>query len=589
MKNIDRRKFIIKSTLVGMSAMILPSCGSGSGPLPEDPEIPEEPEIPDPETGEMLYNGIQLPKTWPPADMKISSYEPMPVPYLTSPPATIPIDVGRQLFVDDFLIGNTTLKRKFYKARKIANNPVLKAESSIEEGGSLIPGASAKDGGVWWDSRDKKFKMWYEAGWLNATAYAESTDGIQWDRPNLNIYGLTNRILPDIVPNSSTVFIDFDAPDAERFKMFLRPPNDKAVNDEAFCLTSADGIYWDKQVKSGVCGDRSTMFYNPFRKKWVFSIRSLGKLGTSPYGRARYYREHSGFLQGAAWSVTDPVFWTNADYLDEPDPAIGDRAELYNLAAVGYESIMLGLHQIHLGPVNDVCKANGVPKTTDLKISFSRNGFHWDRPFREAFIPSGRTAGIWDRGYVQSVGGICTIVGDQLRFYYIGFKGDESRKGSSYGMHSHGATGMAVLRRDGFASMYSDNTEGYLTTRVVTFTGKYLFVNVNCPNGKLSVEILDENNTVIAPFSSGNCQAVSVDSTIQQIKWSNSERLSSLIGKKVRFKFQLTNGELFAFWVSPDINGASHGFIAAGGPGYSGGTDTEGISAYNEAASFTKL
>ncbi len=53
--------------------------------------------------GETLYNGIELPDQWPPA-YKRSPREPMPVPYLTNPPAVIPIDVGRQLLVDDFLI-----------------------------------------------------------------------------------------------------------------------------------------------------------------------------------------------------------------------------------------------------------------------------------------------------------------------------------------------------------------------------------------------------------------------------------------------------------------------------------------------------
>jgi hypothetical protein len=36
--------------------------------------------------------------------MKADDYEPMPLPYLTSPPDVIPIDIERQLFIDDFLI-----------------------------------------------------------------------------------------------------------------------------------------------------------------------------------------------------------------------------------------------------------------------------------------------------------------------------------------------------------------------------------------------------------------------------------------------------------------------------------------------------
>ena len=70
----------------------------------------------DEEPGELLYNGIQLPTEWPPR-VKQLSLEPMPVPYLEHPPAIIPIDIGRQLFVDDFLIERTTLKRSFHQPR----------------------------------------------------------------------------------------------------------------------------------------------------------------------------------------------------------------------------------------------------------------------------------------------------------------------------------------------------------------------------------------------------------------------------------------------------------------------------------------
>jgi hypothetical protein len=35
-------------------------------------------------------------------------------------------------------------------------------------------------------------------------------------------------------------------------------------------------------------------------------------------------------------------------------------------------------------------------------------------------------------------------------------------------------------------------------------------------------------------------------------------------------------GSLYAFWVSPESTGASHGYVAAGGPGFTGPTDTVG-------------
>ncbi|MHC4238133.1 MAG: hypothetical protein ACYSSM_07850 [Planctomycetota bacterium] len=64
--------------------------------------------------GEILYNGIELPEQWPPKYDKITR-DPMPVPYLDNVPDVIPIDVGRQLFVDDFLVEESTLSRTFHQ------------------------------------------------------------------------------------------------------------------------------------------------------------------------------------------------------------------------------------------------------------------------------------------------------------------------------------------------------------------------------------------------------------------------------------------------------------------------------------------
>ena len=357
-------------------------------------------------------------------------------------------------------------------------------------------------------------------------------------------------------------------------------------------MVSPDGIHWGKPVKTGPCGDRSTMFYNPFRQKWVYSLRNPENINRVPIGRFRYYHEHPNFLEGAKWTKEDLIFWLGADYLDDPDPYIGDKAQLYNLSAVPYESIMLSLPQIHLGPSNERCREAGVPKITELKVAYSRDGFYWDRTDRHTFIPAERKAGSWDRGYVQSVGGLCTIVGDQLWFYYIGFEGNKKKKSTVYeknGMHANGSTGVAVLRRDGFVSYSAQKEKGTLVTRPVTFTGEYLFVNVNCPNGELKVEVLDADNKVIQGFSANDCKPLTVDSTIAQIRWKNKKDLSTLKSQSVRFKFYLTNGDLYSFWVSPDTEGASNGYNAAGGPGFSGGIDKEGMRAYKKAQDFPNL
>lgn len=540
---------------------------------------PVAPPNPWPENdGEILYNGIQLPKVWPPRHLDPYEHEPMEVPYLDHPPEVVSIDVGRQLLVDDFLIESTDLQRRFYKAQKYEGNPVLKPETELELHGEQNAIASPKSGGVWWDPELKRFRMWYEAGWIHTICYATSPDGLHWYRPELDIQPGTNRILdPALTPDSWAVFPNYEGDDPDEcWKMYMRPPGG---NMPGLSMVSADGVHWSKPIESGITGDRSTMFYNPFRKKWVYSLRSGVR------GRSRHYWEADDFLEGAEWHDFNthaddktPVFWAAADRLDPPDPEVGQPAQLYNLDAVAYESIMLGIYQIHLGPPNDQCMKTGLPKITELNLAYSRDGFHWDRPDREAFIPATRRD-TWDRGYVQSVGGLCTVRGDRLWFYYIGFQGDKDRLDPHWmknGMYDRGSTGIAFLRRDGFASMDAGSDGGTLTTRPVRFSGEHLFVNVDCPDGKLLVEVLDEQNRPIEPFTADRCEPVSADSTLTQITWKDAPGLAALKGKPVRLRFHLTSGSLYSFWVSPSTDGRSNGYLAAGGPGYPKLVDTVG-------------
>jgi hypothetical protein len=90
------------------------------------------------------------------------------------------------------------------------------------------------------------------------------------------------------------------------------------------------------------------------------------------------------------------------------------------------------------------------------------------------------------------------------------------------------------------------------------------------------VELLDRDGKVIEPYTAENCVPVSRDCTLMQVQWKHAPDLVELAGQPVRFRFSLTNGSLYAFWLSSDRSGRSEGFVAAGGPGYSGTRDTVG-------------
>ena len=506
---------------------------------------------------------------WPPR--RDLSRDPMPVPYLESPPAEIAIDVGRQLFVDDYLIEETDLKRTCHAARYIEGNPVLKPdkpwEMDTKSGDLPAPTAMVFSDGVWYDPQDGLFKMWYMGGYVKSTCYATSKDGLHWNKPELDVVAGTN-IVQAIGRDSNTVWLDLEEKDlARRYKHFVyeHPGGGGALS----VYFSPDGIHWGERVaRSGPLGDRSTVFYNPFRKKWVYCIRAYQGGGL---GRFRRYWEHGDVLQAAKWSADEPPFWVGADSLDPSRDDLKTPCELYNLDCVAYESLMMGLFSIWRGQPQDRAKPN------EICIGFTRDGFHWYRPVHEAFIPVSETYGDWNWANVQSAGGCCLVVGDELWFYVSARAG--VRGSAASGVCT---TGLATLRRDGFASMDAGAAGGTLTTRPVRFSGKHLFVNVDAPEGELRVEVLDAEGQPIAPFTRENCTPVSADKTLEPVQWQDVDDLSALAGKAVHFRFHLRNGRLYAFWVSPDASGASHGYVAAGGPGFTGPTDSVGAAGYAE-------
>jgi len=537
-------------------------------------------------TGEVLYNGITLPKVWPPRHFDPASDEPMPVPYLDSPPTVLPIDVGRQLFVDDFLIEGTSLKRVFHQAEKFSENPVFKAETPTEvEKGSVV---YLGQGGVFYDPAESHFKMFYTAGWRGPLAMATSPDLETWTRPALTPEG-TNHLLPTgvqwegpetvVAGSDNAVWFDANAVDPkERIKfltcwMHVKPE----LRPEGFShtLQTSDGTNWTTPRPTGEAEDYGSFFYNPFREKWVQSIKQGG-----PRGRSRWYVENDEFLASADWS--DSVYWTNADRLDAPEPeetypGPPTTPQLYSLAAVAYESLIVGMNQIHRGPDNRTCAEGGHPKLTDLELGFRRDGFHWHRPDRRGFIRGERTEGAWDRAYLHTTTGVFSILNDQLVFPYCAYSGIDAA--GAPGLYRGGAIGLATLRRDGFASMNAGKEAGSLTTRPLTFSGKHLFVNVDCPKGELRVEILNREGEPIAPFTQARCQPIEEDATLIRVDWDTGDDLAALIGQQVRFRFTLRQGALYSFWVSPDESGRSEGYVAAGGPGYPGTRDTVGRAA----------
>ena len=514
--------------------------------------------------------------------------------------AAVNIDVGRQLFVDDYLVERTDLRRVWHRPVKYEGNPVLVPETPWEVNAGGNAAAVPKGGGIWWDEREKVFKLWYEGGWLHTVCYATSQDGIHFSRPALDVCPGTNIVLPTnspcYRPDSWSVVRDPHTADpSQRYKLLLhRPWAEPHSAAEGVVCVSPDGIHWREVSKLPPSGDRSSLFYDPFREKWVFSIRSNWKNPGETSGRRnRMIWETDDFLDGPRWGwngrdyVSDglapaPERWLQADERDAVDPSVADapafpKTQLYCFDAVAYESVMLGLFEIHLGPENDVCERRGLPKITDVKFGFSRDGRSFHRGDYGAAIASSRWGSEkWDAGYVQPVANGCVVNGDELWFYYGAFRGAPERASAvgrtfdwrvDNGMYANGATGIAKLRRDGFASLEGT---GEVLTKPLHFSGECLFVNVDARQGAIAAELIGPDGGAVEGFALADSRIERVDSTKLRLKWKTRGRIDVRKWEGHRLRFRVENAALYAFWIAQDDDGASRGYLAGGGPGYDG-------------------
>lgn len=531
-----------------------------------------------------LHNGIVLPEVWPPRYEVPDQRQEMPLPYIDKKPEVIPVNLGRQLFVDDFLISSIeNLEKIPHHAVFYAHNPILQPDKEWEMTFEGSPYAAPFSDGIWYDERDNKYKMWYlaGAGMLHKhkqsfyTCYAESDDGKHWNKVERDVYPHTN-IVDTCDRDAATVWLDKRETDpSKRYKLFNVEKTNRGW--QIVLKYSADGIHWSNgEAQSGSVGDRTTAFYNPFTDKWVISLRYGNKLS----GRSRAYLEHEDPEMAVSLAhhirntVKDRniVFWFSPDDKELHHPKFPEvEPAIYNFDAIAYESVILGFYAMWKGPENDVCDQYGIQKRNEIGLGYSRDGFHFYRPDHSAFVGVNETEGAWNWGNMQSINGVPLIVGDSLYFYSSG------RMKNDIMWDGHVSTGLATLRRDGFISMRAGNTEGFLVTEKLSFDGKYFFVNADVRNADsaLAIELLDEAGKPISGFTKEDCLLIKgINSTKQMVTWKGHKDLSSLEGRAIRVKFYLQQGDLYSFWISPWETGESRGYTAGGGPGLNeGGVD----------------
>jgi hypothetical protein len=141
-------------------------------------------------------------------------------------------------------------------------------------------------------------------------------------------------------------------------------------------------------------------------------------------------------------------------------------------------------------------------------------------------------------------------VGDELWFYFAGL--DIHHKEQSQ-KKSHGARGRAVLRLDGLMSADAAYTGGELVTKLLTFTGERLELNVDTSaGGTVLVELQDEAGKPIQGFTVSDADEINGNSVRRPVTWNDSGDVSALASKPIRLRFVMRDTKLYAFQFRAD-------------------------------------
>lgn len=450
-----------------------------------------------------------------------------------------------QLFVDDHLVESKSgVERRYHAFEKHPGNPVLTATEpwegrSVYLYGTVLPGEDGRGYRAWYQVATDK------SGYFNA--YATSSDGLAWRKEPLrriewrgsnenNLF--LQRTDEDHLPQ--VLHTPWDPDPARRYRLLnydygRTPP--LHVESGYWGAFSPDGKTWTDAGRNPVLrdqGDVANFNWDPHTARYV----GYTKVRNVPV---------RGALRRAVGFTATPDFetWPSSQLILVPDEFDDrwvtkplQRTDFYGLSAFAYESMYLGF--LWVFRITDG-RNDG---TIHCELVSSRDGVTWRRPEgdRTPLLPVGGD-GTWDDGQVVTPNHPL-VEGDHIKLFYGGL--DATHQPPAGSPPRRDGIGLAMLRKDGFASLNAGAEAGEIVTRPLRGVSGALRVNADTRSGELRVEVLDEKGRVIPGYGRDDCVPIAADGCDQAVKWRRHMALPEGDAPR-RLRFVLRDGALYSF------------------------------------------
>ena len=453
--------------------------------------------------------------------------------------ASWPREVGRYLDIGDrkqLLLDDGFLVERAAGIRYVVNRPAKHPRNPL-----ILPDRPWEQqvqhyGSVLWDAG--RFRMWYTCrthrhGKDNAVVvgYAESEDGIAWEKPALGIIdhegSTTTNIARDMGPGGSggvcVLHTPWDSPD-RHYRMLYKTIAAGGGLKVAF---SGDGLHWEKHPETVLEG-----VFDTFNVALWDGERYVAYVRVNQRPRKRF--RSVGRIES-----DDFIHWTAPTIVLGPDDRDPEDSDLYTSAAFRYAEA--DRTYLMFPSLFDWRTGRLAPQ-----LATSRDNATWRRASnREAVIPHGPPDSFEAEEIM--VGAPPVVRDDRVYLYYHGDNRPHwGGSGAPFDMRS--GIALATYRLDGFVSIEAGEKPGggSLTTVPLQFAGSQLQVNADASWGEIRVEILDERNQAIDSFGVEDCEPVTGDSVRHQVAWRKAG-IGALAGTTVKLRFHLTASRLYAF------------------------------------------
>lgn len=407
-----------------------------------------------------------------------------------------------------------------------------------------------------------KLRLWYTCRDKDNqpnVAYAESTDGIHWIKPNLGIvdyHGSKDNNLTGLTSVEGVVFRDPTTPPAERYIYLTH-----LIEEGMVRFHSPDGLRWqrDKEPLIRLGADtQNVVFWDERLKKYAVYLRgwTLGEDKKKKYRRV---------LRAELPSLTTPLplvataknlhLWgpgkvsTFAEEFpvvfaaDQEDPA---NVDVYNLPAQPYPLDP----QWYVG-FPSLFQRERTTSDGRLEIQFtgSRDGSTWHRYDRAPYVAPGLAGS--DSASMGYMGTGLVVRGDEVWQYGTALRsrhGDkESRK-----HHPDGVIYRYVQRVDGFVSLDFTATGGECVTQPVKITGEHLALNLDTGAlGSLRVGLQEADGKAVPGFGIDDCETLRINATGVHATWKGNPSLSALKGRELRLVLAGSRAKVYSFYFQP--------------------------------------